>query len=56
MSYQYFQTEDTSYIWAADHNYTTPWDFQRDLTPTHIVIVIGYVQIFTLITKADNLL
>ncbi|KAB5589215.1 GDSL-like lipase acylhydrolase domain containing protein [Ceratobasidium theobromae] len=41
MSYQYFQTEDTSYIWAADHNYTTPWDFQRDLTPTHIVIVIG---------------
>lgn len=41
ISYQYFKTEDTSYRWFADHNYTTPWDFKRDLTPTHVFIVIG---------------
>ncbi|CAE6441253.1 unnamed protein product [Rhizoctonia solani] len=41
VSYQYFRTEDTGYYYSTDHNYTTPWDFSRDLTPTHIVIAIG---------------
>ncbi|KAJ8456565.1 hypothetical protein ONZ45_g18671 [Pleurotus djamor] len=42
VSYQFFQTEDTGFIWAADHNYTTPWDFSRDKPPpTHIIIHIG---------------
>ncbi|KAF8599937.1 hypothetical protein BDV93DRAFT_538822 [Ceratobasidium sp. AG-I] len=41
ISYQYFQTEDTGYYYTTDHNYTTPWDFRKDLTPTHIVIAIG---------------
>ncbi|CUA77345.1 hypothetical protein RSOLAG22IIIB_12696 [Rhizoctonia solani] len=41
MSYQYFVTEDTTYRWDVNHNYTTPWDFGRDLTPTHIIIYIG---------------
>ncbi|CEL55072.1 GDSL-like lipase/acylhydrolase domain protein [Rhizoctonia solani AG-1 IB] len=41
LSYQYFVTEDTSYRWDVNHNYTTPWDFKRDLAPTHIIIYIG---------------
>ncbi|CAE6484645.1 unnamed protein product [Rhizoctonia solani] len=41
ISYQYFVTEDTTYRWDVNHNYTTPWDFGRDLTPTHIIIYIG---------------
>ncbi|CAE7176337.1 unnamed protein product [Rhizoctonia solani] len=41
VSYQYFRTEDTGYYYSTDHNYTTPWDFSRDLAPTHIVIAIG---------------
>ncbi|CAE6462273.1 unnamed protein product [Rhizoctonia solani] len=41
VSYQYFRTEDTGYYYSTDHNYTTPWDFKRDLIPTHIVIAIG---------------
>ncbi|KAF8690999.1 GDSL-like Lipase/Acylhydrolase family, partial [Rhizoctonia solani] len=41
ISYQYFRTEDTGYYYSTDHNYTTPWDFGRDLKPTHIVIAIG---------------
>ncbi|QRW13030.1 carbohydrate esterase family 2 protein [Ceratobasidium sp. AG-Ba] len=41
VSHQYFETEDTGYYYTTDHNYTTPWDFRKDLTPTHIVIAIG---------------
>ncbi|CAE6348699.1 unnamed protein product [Rhizoctonia solani] len=41
VSYQYFRTEDTGYYYSNDHNYTTPWDFSRDLKPTHIVVAIG---------------
>ncbi|KAF9045086.1 SGNH hydrolase-type esterase domain-containing protein, partial [Panaeolus papilionaceus] len=42
VSYQFFKTEDTGYIWSWDHNYTTPWNFKRDQPPaTHIVIHIG---------------
>ncbi|KAF5380321.1 hypothetical protein D9757_007969 [Collybiopsis confluens] len=36
------QTEDTGYFYTTDHNFTTPWDFQRDQPPpTHVVIHIG---------------
>ncbi|KAF9494762.1 SGNH hydrolase [Pleurotus eryngii] len=42
VSFQFFKTEDTGYVWTADHNYTTPWDFRRDRpSPTHVVIHIG---------------
>ncbi|KAG8861737.1 hypothetical protein FRB96_002695 [Tulasnella sp. 330] len=41
VSYQYFRTEDTGYYYTTDHNYTTPWDFKKDLTPTHLWILIG---------------
>ncbi|KAB5591321.1 hypothetical protein CTheo_5237 [Ceratobasidium theobromae] len=41
VSYQYFQTEDTGYYYTTDHNYTTPWDFTKDLAPTHLVLAIG---------------
>ncbi|CCO35213.1 hypothetical protein BN14_09328 [Rhizoctonia solani AG-1 IB] len=41
VSYQYFRTEDTGYYYSTDHNYTTPWDFNRDLKPTHIIVAIG---------------
>ncbi|KAG6908566.1 hypothetical protein DXG01_004124 [Tephrocybe rancida] len=41
VSFQYFRTEDTGYYYTTDHNFTTPWDFSRDQTPTHIVIHIG---------------
>ncbi|KAF9027410.1 hypothetical protein BDZ89DRAFT_1101915 [Hymenopellis radicata] len=42
MEFQFFQTEDTGYYYTTDHNYTTPWDFNKDRTnPTHIVIHIG---------------
>ncbi|EEB87926.1 hypothetical protein MPER_14512, partial [Moniliophthora perniciosa FA553] len=35
-------TEDTGYFWTADHNYTTPWSFDRDVpAPTHVFIHIG---------------
>ncbi|KAI0772377.1 SGNH hydrolase [Trametes elegans] len=44
VSYQYFRTEDTGYVWTSDHNYTTPWDFGRERpAATHIVIHIGCV-------------
>ncbi|KAF8602015.1 hypothetical protein BDV93DRAFT_538470 [Ceratobasidium sp. AG-I] len=41
MAYQYYKTEDTGYYYTSDHNYTTPWDFRKDLAPTHIVLIIG---------------
>ncbi|KAG9000524.1 hypothetical protein FRB94_005374 [Tulasnella sp. JGI-2019a] len=41
LSFQYFRTEDTEYYYTTDHNYTTPWNFKKDLTPTHIWITIG---------------
>ncbi|KAG2005506.1 hypothetical protein CC2G_001907 [Coprinopsis cinerea AmutBmut pab1-1] len=42
ISYQYFRTEDTGFIWTSDHNYTTPWDFKRDVPrATHIIIHVG---------------
>ncbi|CAE6504653.1 unnamed protein product [Rhizoctonia solani] len=41
MSYQYFVTEDTSYRWDVNYNYTTPWNFKHDLPPTHVIIYIG---------------
>ncbi|OBZ74868.1 hypothetical protein A0H81_05564 [Grifola frondosa] len=42
MSFQFFRTEDTGYFYTTDHNYTTPWDFSRDIpAPTHVVIHLG---------------
>jgi len=42
MSFQFFQTEDTSYFFDPNHNFTTPWDFRRDIPErTHIVVHIG---------------
>ncbi|KAH7928012.1 hypothetical protein BV22DRAFT_1005797 [Leucogyrophana mollusca] len=42
MSYQFFQTEDTQYYYDAMHNYTTPWNFNRDYPrATHVVVMIG---------------
>ncbi|KAJ7288858.1 SGNH hydrolase-type esterase domain-containing protein [Mycena rebaudengoi] len=42
MSYQFFRTEDTSYFFNPNHNFTTPWSFRRDVPErTHIVVHIG---------------
>ncbi|KII90254.1 hypothetical protein PLICRDRAFT_40459 [Plicaturopsis crispa FD-325 SS-3] len=42
MSYMYFQTEDPGYSTSPDHDYTTPWNFTRDVpAATHVVIHIG---------------
>ncbi|KAF8591753.1 hypothetical protein K439DRAFT_1650649 [Ramaria rubella] len=42
VSYQFFKTEDTGYYYTTDHNFTTPWNFKRDIPePTHVVIHIG---------------
>ncbi|KAF8994909.1 SGNH hydrolase-type esterase domain-containing protein [Cyathus striatus] len=42
VSFQFFRTEDTGYYYTSDHNFTTPWNFVRDVpAPTHIVIHIG---------------
>ncbi|KAF8172529.1 SGNH hydrolase-type esterase domain-containing protein [Mycena galopus ATCC 62051] len=42
MSFQFFRTEDTSYYNDPIHNYTTPWDFRRDVPDrTHVVVHIG---------------
>jgi len=42
MSFQFFRTEDTGYFYTTDHNFTTPWNFQRDApAATHVVIHIG---------------
>ncbi|KAJ7627220.1 hypothetical protein FB45DRAFT_991278 [Roridomyces roridus] len=42
MSFQFFQTEDTSYFNDPFHNYTTPWNFSRDVPErTHVVVHIG---------------
>ncbi|KZT61386.1 hypothetical protein CALCODRAFT_491191 [Calocera cornea HHB12733] len=40
-SYEFFQAEDDGYYNDAKHNYTTPWNFARDLPATHVVIHIG---------------
>ncbi|KAF7375739.1 SGNH hydrolase [Mycena sanguinolenta] len=38
----YGNTEDTSYYYDPIHNYTTPWNFRRDVPErTHIVVHIG---------------
>ncbi|KAK0200765.1 SGNH hydrolase-type esterase domain-containing protein [Desarmillaria ectypa] len=42
MSFQFFETEDPSYVSTPNHAYTTAWDFSRDKPAfTHIVIHIG---------------
>ncbi|KAF7335239.1 SGNH-hydro domain-containing protein [Mycena sanguinolenta] len=42
VSYQFFRTEDTGYFYTTDHNFTTPWNFARDIpAATHVVIHIG---------------
>ncbi|KAJ7887298.1 SGNH hydrolase-type esterase domain-containing protein [Mycena olivaceomarginata] len=42
MSFQFFRTEDTSYFYDPLHNFTTPWDFRRDVPErTHVVVHIG---------------
>lgn len=42
VSYMFWKTEDTGYVWDSGHNYTTDWNFRRDVpTPTHLVIHIG---------------
>ncbi|KAL0062741.1 hypothetical protein AAF712_010363 [Marasmius tenuissimus] len=43
VSFMFFRTEDTGYYVTQDHNYTTPWNFSRDLNPptTHVIIHIG---------------
>ncbi|KAI0073215.1 SGNH hydrolase [Panus rudis PR-1116 ss-1] len=42
MSFQFFKTEDTGFYYTSDHNFTTDWDFRRDVpTATHVVIHIG---------------
>ncbi|KDQ56035.1 hypothetical protein JAAARDRAFT_132916 [Jaapia argillacea MUCL 33604] len=53
MSYQFFETEDTGYYNTLDHNYTTPWDFTRDVPPaTHVVIHIGANDVSQNVTAA----
>ncbi|THU94218.1 SGNH hydrolase [Dendrothele bispora CBS 962.96] len=42
ISFQFFRTEDTGYFYTTDHNFTTPWNFARDVpAATHVVIHIG---------------
>jgi len=42
LSFQFFRTEDDGYFYTTDHNFTTPWNFARDVpAPTHLVIHIG---------------
>ncbi|KAJ2913493.1 hypothetical protein MD484_g6921, partial [Candolleomyces efflorescens] len=42
VSYQFFKTEDTGYIWQTDHNYTTPWPVRlENPKTTDLVIHIG---------------
>ncbi|KAK7684463.1 hypothetical protein QCA50_012410 [Cerrena zonata] len=42
VSFQFFRTEDTGYFYTTDHNFTTAWDFRRDVPPpTHVIIHIG---------------
>ncbi|KAI0318124.1 SGNH hydrolase-type esterase domain-containing protein [Amylostereum chailletii] len=36
------QTEDDGYFFTTDHNFTTPWDFRKDVpAATHVVIHLG---------------
>ncbi|THH04832.1 hypothetical protein EW145_g5236 [Phellinidium pouzarii] len=42
MSFQFFQTEDSGYSTSPDHDYTTPWNFSRDIpVPDVVVIYLG---------------
>lgn len=42
VSYQFWKTEDTGYIWQQDHNYTTAWDVRKEQPKTtDLVIHIG---------------
>jgi len=42
MTYNRMKTEDTGFYYTTDHNYTTPWGFERDEPKaTHIVVHIG---------------
>ncbi|KAG8823275.1 hypothetical protein FRC19_004260 [Serendipita sp. 401] len=41
LTYQFFKTEDTGYYYNPNHNFTTNWDFRRDLPPTHVFVEAG---------------
>ncbi|KAL5520329.1 hypothetical protein ACEPAG_9543 [Sanghuangporus baumii] len=42
MSVQFFKTEDSGYYYSTDHNYTTPWDFSRDVpSPNAVILHLG---------------
>ena len=44
------KTEDDGFFYTTDHNYTTPWDFRRDVpAATHVVIHIGYGVLHVLV-------
>jgi len=54
VSYMFFRTESDEYFYDPTHNYTTPWDFKRDVpTPTHIVIHIGANDASLNVTQAS---
>jgi hypothetical protein len=45
VSYEFFRTEDDEFFYTPSHNYTTPWNFARDVpAPTHFVVHIGCVR------------
>ncbi|KAK7448419.1 hypothetical protein VKT23_013682 [Stygiomarasmius scandens] len=42
LTFSVLKTEDTGYFYTTDHNFTTPWNFARDVPAvTHVVIHIG---------------
>jgi len=42
MSFEFFRTEDDGYFYTTDHNFTTPWDFKRDVpSPDVVIIYVG---------------
>jgi len=42
LAFQFFQTEDTGYYYTSDHNFTTAWDFKRDVPAAdYLVIHLG---------------
>ncbi|KAF5366783.1 hypothetical protein D9758_006457 [Tetrapyrgos nigripes] len=54
VSFQFFRTEDTGYYYTTDHNFTTPWNFARDVpAATHVVIHIGANDASQGVTDAD---
>ncbi|KAK7049863.1 hypothetical protein VNI00_005293 [Paramarasmius palmivorus] len=54
ISVEFFHTEDAGYIYTPGHQFTTDWDFSKDVpTASHIFIHLGANDFYNLVTPEE---